>query len=76
MSRSNLDAARKAKLEAERRFGQASWFRGVGLAPQGDGLAVRLNVASEARQHAHSLPKELGGFPLEVVFIDGYAPRR
>jgi hypothetical protein len=76
MNAKEVAAARRAKVEAEKRFGKASWFRGVGLAPQGDGLAVRLNVASEARSQARSLPKELDGFPLEVVFIEGYGPRR
>lgn len=76
MNPKDVAAARKAKVEAEKRFGKAAWFRGVGLAPQGDGLAVRLNVAPEGRTQADSLPKELGGVPLEVVFIEGYGPRR
>jgi hypothetical protein len=75
MDPDKLAAAHKAKAEAETRYGQADWFRGVGLAPHGDGLAVRLNVAPEGREHAGSLPKELGGVPLELVFIEGYGPR-
>jgi hypothetical protein len=75
MNPEKLAAARKAKAEAEKRYGRADWFRGAGLAPHGDGLAVRLNVAPEGKEHARSLPKELAGVPLEIVIIEGYAPR-
>lgn len=70
-----LAAARRAKQHAQERYGRASWFRGVGLVPHGDGLAVRLNVAPTERGEAPALPKELEGIPVEIVYTKGYSRR-
>lgn len=70
-----LAAARRAKTEVQERYGAAAWFRGVGLAPHGDGLVVRLNVAPDGRDSVQALPKELGGVPIEIVYMEAYSPR-
>jgi hypothetical protein len=70
-----LAAARHAKQVLQERYAQLDWYRGVGIAPSDDGFAVRLNVSPQARDLESSLPHECEGVPIQIVFIEGYAPR-
>ena len=70
-----LAAARHAKEVLQARYAQSGWYRGVGIAPDAGGFAVRLNVSPEARDVEASLPHECEGVPIQIVYIEGYAPR-
>jgi hypothetical protein len=70
-----LAAARHAKAVLQERYAHSGWYRGVGIAPADDGFAVRLNVSPEARDLEASLPHECEGVPIQIVYIEGYAPR-
>jgi hypothetical protein len=72
---SSLDSARLAKETLAGQYAGASWYRGVGIAPDGKGYAVRLNVSPAAKQVAASLPKEVRGVRVNIVFIEGYESR-
>jgi hypothetical protein len=76
MTRSKqLAVAQRVKLELHERYGQAAWFRGIGLAPRGSGFAVRLNVAPESKGQMADVPSEVQGVPIEVVVMGTYSPR-
>jgi hypothetical protein len=68
--------AQAAKAELSARYADSDWCRGIGIAPdEQGGLALRINVAPGALVEGLKLPKEVGGFPLQVVAIAGYEKR-
>ena len=70
----NVLTARAAKEQLAATFSQKAWFRGVGIVPTPTGLGLRLNVAPTVADLV-DLPKSVGEFPVEVVFLEGYEPR-
>ncbi len=73
-SRQTPRAAQRAKRSLHKKFGDRKWFRGVGIVPAAEGLALRLNVdPSEAGNEA--IPETYYNFPVEVVEIRGYEAR-
>ena len=70
-----LERVQKAKDALHEKFGDRSWFRGVGIAPKAGGMALRLNADPAQREDAAEIPKKFQGFEVEVVFIDTYKPR-
>lgn len=68
--------AQAAKAELTARYADSDWCRGIGIAPgEEGGLALRINVAPGALAEGLKLPKEVDGFPLQVVAIAGYQKR-
>jgi hypothetical protein len=49
------------------------WYRSIGVAPRGNHLILRLNVAPTADDS--ELPHEFEGIPIEIVRLEGYEPR-
>lgn len=73
-ARQKLRAAERAKRSLHKKFADRQWFRGVGIVPAVDGLALRLNVdPSVAVENA--IPETYYNFPVEVVEIGGYEVR-
>lgn len=69
----DVEEVRRAKERLKIQIKDEPWYRGIGIAPGADGPIIRLNVAAEADPSL--LPDSVDGIPVEVVRIDGYAPR-
>jgi len=72
----DAESLRRAKEALKDAYGGRSWFRGVGIAPLGSGLALRLNVDPTANLSADEIPKMFRGYKVDVVYIRAYEPRR
>lgn len=68
-------AIRAAKDALRAKYAAHAWFRGVGIVPRGDGLALRLNVDPESKPDPGELPGTFEGIPVVIVYIGAYAPR-
>lgn len=73
-SQQSVRAAQRAKRSLHKKFGDRAWFRGVGIVPAVDGLALRLNVDPSVAS-GDSIPATYYNFPVEVVEISGYGAR-
>ena len=71
MSREKLRAHKALLLK---KYGQRPWFRGVGIAPSGGDLVLRLNV-DDRELGDDDIPTEFESCPIEVVFTHGYEKR-
>ena len=65
-------AIRRAKKSLLRKYEGRDWFRGVGVVPAGDGLALRLNVAADADIADDEIPASYYRIPVQVVKTAGY----
>lgn len=72
----SIEEVRGVKDRLAAHYGTESWYRGVGIVPQRrGGLALPLNVTSDARDLSISLPAAFEGIPVQLVFMDTYKPR-
>ena len=58
-----------------RKYEGREWFRGVGVVPAGDGLALRVNVAADADIADDEIPASYYRIPVQVVKTSGYELR-
>ena len=68
-----LEQARRAKDQLASTYGDAPWCRGYGIAPLGEGFALRVNVAPGTP--STTVPRLIDGVPVLAVEIEGYKPR-
>ena len=68
-------AVRRAKRSLLRKYEDREWFRGVGVVPVNDGLALRLNVAADADIADDEIPASYYRIPVQVVKMTGYELR-
>ncbi len=68
-------AVRRAKKSLLRKYEGRDWFRGVGIVPADDGLALRLNVAADADIGDNEIPSSYYRIPVQVVKLAGYELR-
>jgi hypothetical protein len=67
--------ARKAKEQLAREIGKEPWCTGIGIAPGAKGgFVLRVNVDPSLASKA-KLPREFGGFAVEIVKMGKYRPR-
>ena len=71
----DLESLREAKRLLQAEFEQRAWFRGCGIAPSGDGLALRLNVDPAVEPDEGEIPSSFRGHKVDVVRIGSYRPR-
>lgn len=74
LSRQTPRAAQRAKRSLQKKFRDREWYRGVGIVPADDGLALRLNVDPSIAPR-DTIPETYYKFPVEVVEIGGYEVR-
>lgn len=68
-------ALQRAKRSLGHKFGHCEWFRGVGIVPVDDGLALRLNVAPNADIAENEIPATYYNIAVHVVKMGGYELR-
>ena len=59
-----------------KKYGDRCWFRGVGIVPTDEGLALRLNVDPDAIVEEGEIPATFQNIAIEVVRTKGYKPRK
>jgi hypothetical protein len=69
-------ALQRAKRSLAKKYGDRGWFRGVGIVPTDDGLALRLNVDPDAKVEAGEIPATFQNIAIEVVRMKGYKARK
>ena len=74
MSTTGPAALQRAKRELKKKYQDCGWFRGVGIVPTADGLALRLNVDPD-KPLEETIPATYYTFPIEIVKIGGYQVR-
>lgn len=71
-TRQSLQRARRSLLE---KYGQRSWFRGVGIVPTDAGLGLRMNIDPGATIEDDVLPRSHHDIAIEIVRTKGYERR-
>lgn len=71
----HLDELRRCKADLQARYGDRPWFRGVGIAPSGSDLVLRLSVDPAAAGAGEEIPREYRGHRIDIVYIGGYERR-
>lgn len=66
----------RAKRSLLKKFGERRWFRGVGIVPTDEGLALRLNVDPDAIVEEGEIPATFHNIAIEIVRTKGYEPRK
>lgn len=66
----------RAKRSLAKKYGDCCWFRGVGIVPTDDGLALRLNIDPDAKVEKGEIPATFQNIAIEVVRTKGYEPRK
>lgn len=74
MSKTGSEALQRAKRALKKKYQDCGWFRGVGIVPTADGLALRLNVDPDEPLE-ETIPDTYYTFPIEIVKIGGYRDR-
>jgi len=75
LHKQEIQLVRKAKEHFAKKFADADWLTGVGVAREGDKMVLRVNVSPGT-----SLPDDLTqdtfeGVPLQIVRMQGYSVR-
>ena len=74
MTSPSHEELRARKVLLQKKYGQRPWFRGVGIAPSGGDLVLRLNV-DDREVGDDEIPTEFESSPIEIVYTHGYEKR-
>ncbi len=73
---SSTRSLQRAKRSLAKKYGDRSWFRGVGIVPTDEGPALRLNVDPDAIVEEGEIPATFHNIAIEIVTTKGYKPRK